>query len=632
MIGIICALICWGLNDTSLLRRIEGWLSDSGFTFRGRRPSAANIVIVDLDEQSRDAIQEPLLFYSPKFAKVVTYLHDQGAAAIGLDCLLPKGDKTMEDLLPGRRGDAESMGIAVGQAGNVVLPEWLGEHKVPPEEWYTPDMPSRQPWADLGFVDLTSDDDLCLRRQEMRMRNDRGNTYPYIALALLAKARGLSLEQISSRELVLDDGPVPLEADDCLRINYVGPPGTIRRVPFRDVLTAADKTAGRVRDTHQEHSNAGAFHALYQDSLFKDAIVLVGSTIGTYHDRYATPYTHLSVLEWFWPNESQWVAAQMAGVEFHANVLATLMDRAFITTPWFLATPLMLVIVGAALGAVLVRCSLEVGALVTIAHHLAWRGLALGAFCLADWRVEMASMLLMGLLLYGTVFAARWRWIRRMMGMVKSEAVARALEAGGAKLDLRGEQRELTVLFCDIRNFTPFSECHSPHEVVRLLNAFFTVVVPAIEAEGGVLNQYVGDAMMVLFGAPRTQPDHALRAVRAAIDMLNRVHALADRWKELGAPDFRIGVGIHTGKAVVGTVGSPRRLDYTAIGDTVNTASRIESANKELHTEVLISQATFLALPEQDRQRLPLSPEPMTLTVKGKQETLQVYAIVSGEA
>jgi adenylate cyclase len=616
IVGAACGLICWGLNGTPLMRDLENWLSDSGFAFRGRRPSTANVIIVAMDEASLREIDKPLMFFSPELAKVVTYLHDQGAAAIGVDFLLPAGDTTMEDLRPGRRGDTEVMGQAVSQAGNVVLPEWFLEGEVPqrpPYEWYDQNVPSERPWADLGFVDLSPDADLCLRRQELRLWDDKGNPHAYMALALLAKARGLSRQWMAAPQLSLDGAAIPTDSTGCLRINYVGPAGTIRRVPFRGILAAA----GRASATQQKKASApGA-----ADTPYKDAIVLIGMTVGTFQDRYPTPYSSASFLR------SPPAPLQMPGVEIHANVLATLMDRAFITTPWFLATPLMLLFVGGAMGALLARCSLEMGALATIVHHLAWRGLAAGAFCLANWRVEMVAMLVLGVLLYGTIFAMRWRWIRRMMGMVKSEAVARALEAGGAKLDLGGQQREITVLFCDVRDFTPFSERHSPHEVVRLLNAFFAAAVPAIEAEGGAVNLYIGDAVMVLFGAPQSQPDHALRAVRAGVEVVRRVHALADRWKELGAEDFRIGIGIHTGKAVVGTVGSPRRLDYTAIGDTVNTAARIESANKEFKSEILISQATFSALPETEQQRISAQGQSRSLSVKGKRDALQVYSV-----
>ena len=483
----------------------------------------------------------------------------------------------------------------------------------PPFEWYDAHLPSPIPWADLGFVDFTVDSDSCLRRQLLRQQNEDG-LHPCMALALVAKARRLSQEWLSADELTMDGTPIPLDGEGCLPINYVGPTGSIRKVPFRQVLAAAE----RKNETRGQQGGLP----------FKNAVVLVGMEAGTFQDRYPTPYTYPSFWQWFRTEESLPPARQMPGVEIHANIAATLLDRAFISRPWFLATPLMLLVVGGVLGALLARCSLELGALLTVAHHIAWRGLAVGAFCLGNRHLETAAMLVLGVLLYGTVFAMRWRWIRRMMGMVKSEAVARALEAGGAKLDLRGEQRDITVLFCDIRNFTPFSEQHTPHEVVRLLNAFFAEAVPAFEAEGGTVNQYIGDAVMVIFGAPQPQADHAARAVRAAVEVVRRVHLLNDRWKELGAKEFRIGIGIHTGHAVVGTVGSPRRLDYTAIGDTVNTAARLESANKELGSEVLISYATFYALSDEEQRRLAAKCTQHAISVKGKQESLRVYSIV----
>jgi adenylate cyclase len=605
MIGVVCALVCWGLNGTSLINALENWAFDVCFVLRGQRPSQANVLIVAMDEASLQEIRKPLMFFSPELAKVVGYVHDQGAAAIGIDFLLTASGKTMKYLLPTRVGDAQVMGQAVGRAGNVVLPEWLGggdRPLLPLREWQAP---SQQPWANLGFVDLLVDSDSCLRRQELRMPIGHGNFEPSMHLALLMKADRLPEQWLSAPKLMFGGKPIPLEADGTLRINYVGPPGSIRTVAFREVLAAAKQPAGQ--------------HA--QNTPFKDAIVLIGSTVGAFKDSYPTPYSEQTILR-LQP------VKMMPGVEVNANVVATLLDRAFITTPWWLSTPLLLLVVGGAMGAVLARCSLELGALLTLAHHVVWRTLAVTAFCWANWRVEQVSMLLLGVVLYGTIFAMRWRWIRRMMGMVKSEAVARALEAGGAKLDLRGQQREITVLFCDIRDFTPFSEQHSPQEVVCLLNAFFAAAVPAIEAQQGTVNQYIGDAVMVLFGAPQFQPDHAARAVRAAVEVVRRVHDLCDRWKGLGAEQFRVGIGIHTGKAVVGTVGSPRRLDYTAIGDTVNTAARIESANKDLRSEVLISQATFAALSAEDRQRLVANQEPKTLSVKGKQESLQVYAVV----
>src|SRR5262249_10106977 len=231
------------------------------------------------------------------------------------------------------------------------------------------------------------------------------------------------------------------------------------------------------------------------------------------------------------------------------------------------------------------RLSLGWGLTLAVAHHFGWKLLALALFAAASWRIEMLTMLVLGGLAYGVTFLQRWWVLRRMLGVVKSEQVARLLEADPSQLDMRGEERVVTVLFADIRGFTSFSEQHSAHKIVALLNAYFGAVVPIVEKHEGTLNLYMGDGFMAIFGAPVRQEDHALQAVRAAVAMVRRVHELAPRWAELGFPGLRIGVGVHTGPVVVGTVGSPTRLEYSAIGDTTNTASRIEEQTKVFETE-----------------------------------------------
>lgn len=608
VVGLICALVCYVAGISPWGRELENLAQDKSFSLRGTRASQARLIIVALDDESLDEFSKPLMYMSPELATVVTYLHQREAAAIGVDLLVPESQKgRLADLAsPEGIGNLESMGRAVGMAGNVVLPMWILPNRKPIRPIYEWVDAFFAPWHQLGFVNLTVDPDTYVRQQQLRTDDDEGALIPSFALSLFALSEGLSEEWAAAVTLQVDEEPIPLNSDGQMRINYVGPPGTIPSVPFRDVLSAAENGTPLTCD-------------------FRDAVVLIGFTGYGGQDWHPTPYLTKSTLEVLVTPRTEHRSGMMSGVETHANILATLMDRAFITTPPWLATPLLLAIFGVVLGAAMARISLEYGALLVVIHHVVWQVVCILAFRWASWRIEMMPMLMLGVVTYGSIFSLRWRWIRRMMGMVKSEAVARAMEATGS-LELRGEVREITVLFADIRNFTTFSEQHSAESVVKLLDGFFTAIVPIVEAHGGTVNLYIGDALMVLYAAPEPQRDHASRAVATAVAMVRRVHELEPLWVELGADDFRIGVGVHTGPAVVGTVGSPRRLDYTAIGDTVNTASRIESGNKELNGEVLISRATFQALSAEDIERLATVWTARKLKAKGKSEALDVYS------
>ncbi len=194
---------------------------------------------------------------------------------------------------------------------------------------------------------------------------------------------------------------------------------------------------------------------------------------------------------------------------------------------------------------------------------------------------------------------------KRMKGtMVRfmSDRVVDQLLAEGESL-LGGSAQQATILFSDIRGFTSLSERLSPRELVTTLNEYFTGMVDVIFARGGTLDKFIGDALMAVFGAPFVSPDDPDRAVEAAIEMVRRLHGFNRDWVKEGRPSLGIGVGVNTGEVVAGTIGSPKRMDYTVIGDHVNLAARIESANRYYGTRVLVSEHTVEKLTGRHQMR-----------------------------
>jgi class 3 adenylate cyclase len=192
--------------------------------------------------------------------------------------------------------------------------------------------------------------------------------------------------------------------------------------------------------------------------------------------------------------------------------------------------------------------------------------------------------------------------------------------------ELGGQELEASVLFSDIRSFTAMSETMEPGEVIEFLNEYFGFVVTAITREGGVINKFIGDCVMALFGVPNQSPYHADQALRAALAMRKKVREYNIIRERRGDSPVHIGIGIHSGKLVAGNMGTPDRMEYTVIGDTVNVASRIESQTKELKTDLLISQACLERLSGKIEQRLLFDRCP-GIMVKGKSEPLVLHKV-----
>ncbi len=193
----------------------------------------------------------------------------------------------------------------------------------------------------------------------------------------------------------------------------------------------------------------------------------------------------------------------------------------------------------------------------------------------------------------------------------------------GGKVALGGESLRVTILFTDIRGFTSISEKMDPQQLVGLLNEYFTEMVSIVMDEGGVVDKYIGDAIMAVFGAPVSKPGDAVNAVRAAVRMRRALRDLNERLTSRGLPPLKTGIGIHTGEVVAGNIGSERRMEYTVIGDAVNLASRLESNTKELGVNVLISEDTYEVTKSAVETRAVRE-----IVVKGRKQPVMTYEVL----
>jgi len=211
-------------------------------------------------------------------------------------------------------------------------------------------------------------------------------------------------------------------------------------------------------------------------------------------------------------------------------------------------------------------------------------------------------------------------FIKEVFGKYVSKEIRDEILSGRVTLD--GELRQVTVLFADLRNFTPMVETTPPKEVVKVINSYFREMDEAINHHHGLVIQYIGDEIEAVFGAPIYRNDHPVLAVRAAMDMKERLRRVNRELNLRGFPSLFHGIGIHTGEVLAANIGSPERLSYALVGDTVNLASRVQGLNKEFGTEILITAATRAALNgDFSLRELPATP------VKGKSGLVELYAV-----
>jgi len=199
-------------------------------------------------------------------------------------------------------------------------------------------------------------------------------------------------------------------------------------------------------------------------------------------------------------------------------------------------------------------------------------------------------------------------------------------EVLSGRIPLDGEKKDVTVLFSDLRDFTSMTESNDPKLVIKIMNSYFKEMAEAIQDQGGLVLQFIGDEIYAVFGAPISRPDHPARAFRAGLEMGRRLFELNRDFEKRGWPCLRHGIGINTGEAIAANIGSPDRLSYLLVGDTINIASRLQSLTKEIGNDMIISSATYARLTESERVTAELRQLPPT-TIKGKKQSVGIFAV-----
>lgn len=565
---------------------LESWnnlLSDS--IYQKKRGLGSEIVIVGIDDVSLEALGKwpwPRSYHGLLLEAI-----DSGAPkAIGVDVLFIEDSEEDEYFADSLRTLSQKPVLACyGVLGDKEGPDMLY-----PVIMYKPAAMLRE-FADLAHINAKIDKDGFLRHTILHIydvgaegaadANDPpGDELPMIpsfALKIAKKAYGRSF-----------DPPT----DDCMRmpIRYAGKGGTFEQVPYYMVLT------GEI-----------------DPEYFRDKIVLIGPTaVGLVDDYYFTPINR---------------SFQMYGVEVHANIIDQL-SRGLSWQPLSKALQIA-VLIALTLIAVLLLSRMRLlsglltvlalmGGLVGCGIYLAHQERGYLLDLIYPLGSISISFVLFYILRYVEEFVERKRVTNVFGRYMEPRLVERLLKEGA---ELGGERRELSVLFVDIRGFTPMSESLEPEQVVGILNEYLELVAQSIFKTEGTLDKYIGDAAMGLFGAPLELEDHAFRAVEAALHMKQGSEELGNKLLEKYGRTVSFGIGINTGEAIVGNIGASHRMDYTAIGDTVNTAARLES--NAAPGQILISRATY------DLVKDKVEVNPLgELKVKGKANVVEIFEVM----
>ena len=617
-------------------------------------------VIVDIDEQSLERYgQWPWPRY--KIAELIGKISGAGPLAVGLDILFPEADRTSPvnlnaflkkefnleidfHRLPEKYHDhdrllAETLNKTPAVLGfycrfdsSVAPPGMPGELKHLPYRILAGQVSSRtmtDPLSaglqagltrrftathviaplptlavaakNLGFINAMPGPDGILRRMPMLIEY-RGSLYPSLSLALI---------QLGYKYTEMAIQPTAEGAD----LHFQG------KQPLRIPLDSSGQMLIHFRGkagSYPSYSAAQVLSPQFKTTVFKEKIVLIGSSAGGLKDMHATPFD-----------------PDFIGVEAHTAAIDTVMSRDFLFFPSYSTLIQCLIFAGTGILMTgwLSRYRAGSGVLVFTALALGILGASSYWFTRTGQFISPVSTLVFSTTLFIVLTLLKYavaekekRYLKKAFSKFVAKPIVDQVVASPHRLNLSGEDKSVSILFADIRQFTTLSETLSPEQTTRLLQAYFTPMTRVITRHSGTLDKFIGDGIMAFWNAPLDIPDHRAQAFQAAVDMLNALGILNETFAKEYGFTLNIGIGLHTGRVRVGNMGTTDLFNYTIIGDNVNVASRLENLSKFYGVRIIFSEEMKTYVPRTHQiQELDL------VRIRGRREPLRIYGLFTGK-
>ncbi|HMW34171.1 MAG TPA: CHASE2 domain-containing protein [bacterium] len=631
------------LVNVKAIESVELKTLDQRFSFRYQyidqekrlTPEESPIIIVDVSDQAGEEVRDRYPWPRTYYAHFIRNMKRAGAKVVGIDIVFDapdyNGPEKDDDLaaaikecgnvvLAGKviKGDVASGGGSIGTTAKP-LPKFLDEGI---GKW--------------GFVGVTNDIDGFWRQylvEEKTGDDEHEQVFHSFGVEVLRKYYDIpdSSKFINNEQFFqFGDKVIRKYKPYSFLINFAGPKATFPYKSFElTVVDAAfDLKEGRDLDSFDDEGDPdlGIPPGLLKSGFFKDKIVLLGATMEELHDVFSVPISEVRT------SDGKKLETLMPGVEIHANAIYTIIKDNYVTIQADWIRVLIVTLSAFVVFLLVSRLNKPLLALPILLLIIA-SVIALAFYLFAKHNIHMQLVTPVLAIMFTYVGNVIFQYlgerkekaqIRNAFGRYLPEKVVAQLVENPGLLKLGGEERVLSILFSDVAGFTTISEKLTPVELVHLLNEYLTAMTNIISKYDGIIDKYEGDAIMAEFGAPLQDDEHAAKACYAALEMQEKLVEMRVKWKREGRPELKARAGINSGNVVLGNMGSESVFDYTVMGDNVNLASRLEGANKEYGTYIMISEMTLQFVKEQVITR-----ELDILRVKGKAKGVRVFEVIA---